>query len=140
MTNNEGDTKNRKERVIHARVPEDLDDEIRRKANGLGVTVSNLVRNILQNTFGLVEDIVADSSRVARAARGNETATAATAKEPEALPQVLGWQEAALAVNAVCERCNALLPKGTQAAIGVTDRPGKPQFLCTSCFHEEIHR
>jgi hypothetical protein len=138
--NHEDDTKNRKERVIHARVPEDLDEEIRRKANGLGVSVSNLVRNILQNTFGLVEDIVADSSRLARAARGDASVPEATAKQPEAAPRLLGWQEAALAVNAVCERCNALLPKGTQAAIGITDRPGKPQFLCTSCFKEETGR
>ena len=44
----------RKERVIHTRVPESLDDEIKRRATGLGLSVSNLVRNVLQHTFGLV--------------------------------------------------------------------------------------
>jgi hypothetical protein len=53
----------KKERVIHTRVPESLDDEIKRKATDLGLSVSNLVRNILQHTVGLVEDIVHDRPR-----------------------------------------------------------------------------
>lgn len=129
------DPKEKKERVIHARVPEDLDDEIRKKADGLGVSVSNLVRNILQNTLGLVEGIVADSTNIARAARG-ESAPGAASTPPAGEPKILGWQEAVLAVNAVCEKCNTLLPKGTSAGIGIADRPGKPQFLCTSCLKE----
>ena len=60
----------RKERVITARVPEALDDAIRRRATSLGLSVSNLVRNVLQNSLGLVEDIVADSAQIARLARG----------------------------------------------------------------------
>ena len=59
----------RKERVIHTRVPESLDDQIKRKAQGLGVSVSNLVRNILEHTVELVEDVVLDGARIARAGR-----------------------------------------------------------------------
>ena len=57
----------RKERVIHTRVAEELDEEIKRRAQNLGVSVSNLVRNILQNTIGLVEDILLDGAETARA-------------------------------------------------------------------------
>ncbi len=124
----------RKERVIHARVPESLDDEIRRRASSLGLSVSNLVRNVLQNTFGLVEDIVADSAEIARAARFGRPREFV---EPPALPaahaRLLGWQSARLAVNAVCESCNALLPAGSQAAIGVSDGAAPPRFRCDAC-------
>jgi len=61
----------RKERVIATRVPEALDHAIRRRATSLGLSVSNLVRNVLQNSLGLVEDIVADSAEIARLARGD---------------------------------------------------------------------
>lgn len=118
----------RKERVIHTRVAEDLDEEIKRRAQGLGVSVSNLVRNILQNTIGLVEDIVLDGTEAVR--------RAAARPMPGEEPRVLGWQPAVLAVNAVCERCNALLPRGTRAAIGVLSAPGAPRFRCEPCIEE----
>jgi hypothetical protein len=117
----------RKERVIHARVPESLDDEIRRRAGRLGLSVSNLVRNVLQNAFGLVEDIVADSAEIARSAR------ATRGSPPEDAARVLGWQTARLAANAVCERCNAILPRGTQAALGIVSGGGATRIRCERC-------
>jgi hypothetical protein len=122
----------RKERVIHTRVAEDLDDEIKRRAQHLGLSVSNLVRNILQNTIGLVEEIVQDGAEAVQAAR--RAAHARPAATPQ--PTVLGWQPAVLAVNAVCERCNALLPRGVRAAIGVLSAPGTPPFRCEPCVEE----
>ena len=126
----------KKERVIHTRVPESLDDEIKKKAGNLGLSVSNLVRNILQNTFGLVEDIVSDSAEVARSARGAADGLDAARARPRAGGRVLGWQLALLNVNAVCEACNAILPKGTQAGIGITDGSGPKPFRCEPCVKE----
>jgi hypothetical protein len=127
------DRPDRKHRIIHARVPEDLDRELKRKALRLGLSVSNLVRNVLQNAFGLVGDIVADSAEVARSARGETPASPPPPATPAAMAVIYGWQELTLAVNAVCERCNALLPSGTAAAIGVTEGPGRRPFLCLDC-------
>nr|MBA3463797.1 hypothetical protein [Deltaproteobacteria bacterium] len=58
-----------KDRVIHTRVPESLEAHLRERANELGMSVSNLVRNVLGNAFGLVNNVVADSHAIARAAR-----------------------------------------------------------------------
>jgi len=116
--------------VIHTRVNEDLDAEIRRRANTLGVSVSNLVRNILQHTFGLVGDIVADSANVARSARAMRSPAAATDAP------IVGWQEAILAINAVCAKCNAILKKGTPASIAV---PSGNAVLCDHCLTELEH-
>src|SRR5262249_29322297 len=115
------DEKEKKEKVIHTRISESLDDEIRERANRLGLSVSNLVRNVLLNTFGLVEDIVADSANIGRASgRGSSKARHAAARErrraaadEEAEANVIGWQEVVLNRNAVCDTCNAILKKGT---------------------------
>ena len=64
----------KKERVIHTRVPESLEAELRERAQDLGICVSNLVRNVLGHAFGLVGDVVADSHAIARAARGENAA------------------------------------------------------------------
>ena len=127
----------KKARVIHARVPEELDRELRRKASRLGMSVSNLVRNALQNAFGLVGDTVADSADVARSARetgevgGDSAAPGSPPKAPPAV--VLGWQTLTLNLNALCGVCNAILPKGTEAAIAVTDQGISREFRCLSC-------
>jgi hypothetical protein len=128
-----GSGNSKKERVIHTRVPESLDDEIKRKASGLGVTVSNLVRDVLENTIGLVEDIVNDSTQLARAARGEPVQRSRSARRRNSGGgEVIGWQPAVLNVNAVCDACNAILPKGTKAGIGIVDGGERP-FRCEAC-------
>jgi hypothetical protein len=118
----------KKERVIHTRVPESLEAHLRERAQELGVSVSNLVRNVLGHAFGLVGDVVADSHAIARAARGEKEHP-----EPEDDDDVIGWQTLVLAKNAVCARCNAILPKGKPAAIGMTGRGAVGPIVCTPC-------
>lgn len=127
--------KGRKDRVIHTRVPESLDDEIKRKAANLGISVSNLVHDVLENTIGLVEDIVSDSTQIARAARGEAIRPGRARRQRGEGGVVLGWQVALLNVNAVCDTCNAILPKGTQAAIGIVDDGPRP-FRCEACLQQ----
>jgi hypothetical protein len=129
----------RKERVIHTRVPESLEAELRKRAQELGVSVSNLVRNVLGHAFGLVGDVVADSHAIARAARGerSEAAKPGPAAEPPPDPgDVLAWQPIVLGKNAVCSRCNDLLPRGRDAAIGVAEHGGGRVIVCTTCLEE----
>jgi hypothetical protein len=130
----------KKERVIHTRVPESLDDEIKRRATDLGLSVSNLVRNILQHTVGLVEDIVHDSAEIARSARNTKAAfggppRAAEPNEDGAEAQVVGWHLAVLNVNAVCDTCNAILPKGSRAGVGIVSG-GPIPFRCQECLKD----
>lgn len=122
------DRQDKKPSVIHARVSPALEQEIRERAANLGMSVSNLVRNILQHTVGLVEDIVGDGARIARIARGEREDP-----PPPASRDVLGWQEAVLNVNAVCEECNALLPRGARAGIAVVANPQRRPALCLDC-------
>ena len=125
----------KKERVIHTRVPERLETELRERAEDLGISVSNLVRNVLGHAFGLVGDVVADSHAIARAARGEKKAAPPPpvgAVAPRSIDDVLAWQPVVLGKNAVCAQCNAILPRGRDAAVGV----GTQLVLCPPCLEE----
>lgn len=122
------DEAEKKERVIHTRVPESLEAELRKRAQDLGISVSNLVRNVIGHAFGLVGDVAADSQAIARAARGESKHQGAS--EPA---EVIGYQELVLAKNAVCTRCNDILPKGRKAAIAIG---GDRQIVCPNCLEE----
>jgi len=134
------DPDQRKERVLHTRVPESLDRHLKTRARGLGLSVSTVVRNVLLNTFGLVEDIVNDSTNIALALSGEEPAPGSGRRgrdvvgdEESTAGKVVAWQEAVLNVNAVCERCNDVLRKGSRAGIGIRERPGPSAILCLRC-------
>ena len=136
------DVHERKERVLHTRVPESLDRHIRRRARSLGMSVSNVVRNVLLNTFGLVEGIVTDSASIAWSITGEEPMPRGERADPRgtsgaedapSVSDVLVWQEGVLNLNAVCDECNVVLRKGTRAAIGVRERPGPRAIICTRC-------
>jgi hypothetical protein len=52
--------KRRKDRLIQTRVPEDLESTLKREARRRRLTVSHLIRNILEDTFQLVDEVVAN--------------------------------------------------------------------------------
>jgi hypothetical protein len=129
----------KKERVIHTRVPESLEAELRKRAQELGVSVSNLVRNVLGHAVGLVGDVVSDSHAIARAARGEREKAADVVPTNTAPPDpkdVLAWQPIVLGKNAVCARCNDLLPRGRDAAIGMAEHGTGRVLVCQPCLKE----
>ena len=128
-----GDSAERKERVLHTRVPDSLDRHIKRRARSLGMSVSTVVRNVLLTTFGLVEDIVNDSTDIALAATGQAMPPRRDRSRAGAANEVVAWQEAVLNVNAVCDQCNAILHKGSRAGIGVREQPGPRAVICPQC-------
>ncbi|MEP4147641.1 MAG: hypothetical protein ABJL54_10490 [Halioglobus sp.] len=117
-----------KDRVLQARIPEQLDDELRDRAEKLGLSVSTIVRNVLLHTFDLVEDVVIDGAQIARALTGRHSPASTSNSE---MP-VIGWQEIILNKNGVCEECNVMLPIGQPAAIGVPTG-SRATLLCMKC-------
>ena len=129
----------KKEKVIHTRIPESLDDEIRQQAAKLGVSVSNLVRNALQNAVGLVGDIVADTAHLAQTVSGDAPAVAPRASTTTTTPReplVLGWQKAITNLNSVCDACNEIIPRGTEAAIALAEAGAVKVVRCLACLEE----
>jgi hypothetical protein len=125
-----------KDRVLQARIPRHLDEELRGHAEQLGLSVSTVVRNVLLNTFQLVEGVVADSARVARVAQGARPfAPSAETQDPPGRSRVVGWQEAVLNLNGICEHCNDILLKGSRAAVGLPVQ-ARPVLLCAACLSD----
>ena len=92
----------RKDRVIQARVPEDLETTLKEAAEKRRMSVSHLIRNVLEDTFTLVDNIVADSSalveqvsrdakRVAASVRGDGESSQANTQQ--LLDSVDAWQD-----------------------------------------------
>ena len=127
-------TRERKERVLHTRISEQLADDIRAIADDLRVPVSNLVRNVLEEAFDAVERVSGDVSTIvddviqeaelasqryqryrnrvrerARERRAAEAhATDVTAEPPasasDPLAGVVAWQPVVLAAPRRCAR------------------------------------
>jgi hypothetical protein len=119
--------RHRHERWLHARIPEALEEALKREALRRRWPVSTLVRDVLEGALDMVEHIVEDSVAIARRSSG----ASRPARRP--LDDVYGWQELILNRGAACVGCRTDLRSGEGAYRGLTDEPGPPIFLCTAC-------
>ena len=120
--------RHRHERWLHARIPEALEDALKREARRRRWPVSTLVRDVLEGALDMVEHIVDDGVEIARRA-----GAAPRARRETRLDGVYGWQELILARPAACVGCRTPLRAGDAAYRGLTDEPGPPLFSCRSC-------
>ena len=135
-----GKARQTKDRVLQARIPRQLDEELRGQAEHLGLSVSTVVRNVLLNTFQLVGGVVVDSAKLARVIQGRNPSALPVpeivSEEPQ--PAVIGWQEAVLNLNGICEQCNGILHKGERAAMGMPVAV-RPALLCLPVYSARPH-
>jgi hypothetical protein len=131
----------KKERVLHTRVPALLERELKRFADHLRVPVSNLVRAILQDALS-VADAAGTSieERLKNAAKTLEQERERLKKkvQPDPLLGVVAFQWVTLAQPAACAKCDRALPRGSGAHLGLTDGPrtGPNIMLCQVCLPE----
>ncbi len=146
----------RKERVLHTRVSERLAEDIRKTAEELRVPVSNLVRNVLEDAFSvveavtgevgdLIEDVIeeADKARAKLSRHGRRGLRKARRyvdedqREPSPeLPEfedVLGWQPIILNADQTCVGCARELPRRKRAFLGLTSSGVSSAYLCSRC-------
>lgn len=143
------DERERKDRIIQTRVPKDLETTLKEAAERERVSVSHLIRNVLEDTFHLVDNIVADSAslvdsvrrdaaRLAASAKGRgaaPAAPAAAAPEPQAvLEQVEAWQDVIANKPVRCLGCERELKRGERAFRGLgADTATLGAWLCPDC-------
>ena len=129
----------RKERVLHTRISQQLAEDIGRVAEDLRVPVSNLVRNVLEEVFSVVETVADNVGELIEGVMGEaERARQRSAPEPAPPrpdpPEVLGWQPLILARDGTCAGCDARLSRGESAYLGVTGTgAASGHTLCASC-------
>jgi len=138
----------RKDRLIQTRVPRELETTLKEEARRRRLTVSHLIRNMLEESFQLVDGIVADvdqivndSAKLARnVGRGARRLVEASRPETQGsdpgddLGHVYAWNEVVLHRAATCSSCGAELASGATASAGLSDEPGTPRaWLCAEC-------
>jgi len=148
----------RKERVLHTRISEPLAEDIRRVAEDLRVPVSNLVRNVLEEAFAvvetvtenvgdLIEEVVDEAERTRerirrysdrgrhssgqRGDRSREPAEARASRDEH--PQVLGWQPLVFNQPQICSDCEEPIERGERGYVGVTSNGLSGIHLCRDC-------
>jgi hypothetical protein len=127
----------RKGRVIQARVPDDLSETLAEAARQKRVSVSQLIRDVLVDTFTLVDGVVAgtrelgeqvrrDARRIAESARGRRGGG------DETFADVDAWQELLVNREVACARCQRSLARG-ERAFGSVGGGTARQWLCAVC-------
>jgi hypothetical protein len=121
-----------KDRILNARIPEELDRELRQQADRLEMPVSQLVRGILQRTVDLVgnfsgnvEHLVTEVVEDVAGFRDTVEAVTQTGRQ-QVLEQILAWQPIRNARLARCFATGRVLTVGADAWIGIREdgRPG----------------
>jgi hypothetical protein len=139
----------RKDRLIQTRVPRDLEATLKEEARRRRLTVSHLIRSVLEDTFQLVDgvvadvdEIVSDSARLARNVGRNARRLVSPHREsPARLPgtdddfaHVYAWNELVLNRPVTCSRCAAPLARGERGFFGLSEDTGAPRpCLCAAC-------
>ncbi len=133
----EAPDRDRKERVIHTRVPAVLESELKRFAESLRVPVSNLIRTILEDAVAVADRAGQSVERelltvAQRVGSERERMRGAVAKL-DPLDGVYGFQPLVLHVRAFCARCSVPLEPGTAAHLALSEAQAPRRFVCNNC-------
>lgn len=151
----------RKDRVIQTRVPKDLESTLKEAAERERVSVSHLIRNVLEDTFNLVDNIIADSAQLVDTVRRDASKLAASARRTEltndskpnsamttaaahhaslaepSINDVEAWQEVLINKPVHCAHCGVMLARGAKALRGLSATSGAASvWLCPPCLSE----
>jgi hypothetical protein len=112
----------RKEQYLGARVSRELRDKVTAWAESLGIPVSILIRDILEEAF---RD--GGAKGTGKGARASKTGTAVR------FPGVIGWEDIVLNRAMQCAACSRALDAGSHVKLGVS-APGEDYVvLCDQC-------
>lgn len=112
----------RKDRLIQTRVDRRLQTHLQEEARRHRMSVSNLVRNVLEDAFGLAD---LDVGSVASDLEPIQTPS---------LDHIYAWNPVVVQRDVECSRCASNVEAGTRGLIGLSDDPTSERaWLCTEC-------
>lgn len=138
----------RKDRLIQARVPRELESTVKAEAERRRLSVSHLIRSVLEDAFDLVDDVVADvdqivsdSMHLARNVGRNarRMASAGTREDPPErsspdLDHIAAWNEVTLNRPVSCSQCADEIGRGARGYVGLSDDASAERaWLCARC-------
>lgn len=116
----------RKEEYLGARVPRALKEKVIAQASRMGIPVSILIRNILEEAFA-GSDAAAAGEEEARTQRDGGSVDA------ERFPNVIGWERIVLNRAMECTQCGRMLAAGTVVTHGLPVDGSDHVILCDKC-------
>lgn len=137
------DKAEKKERVLHTRIPAVLEAELKQAAKALRVPVSNLVRTILEDAIAVADratgQVEERLSRAARTVSSERERIRTKFEKPDPLAHVVAFQSVVVAAPAHCQKCDQALEPGDDAALAILDTPGPNLFVCSECMPKRKH-
>lgn len=151
------DEEEKKERVLHTRVPAVLEQELKRLAKNLRVPVSNVVRAILEDALDTVDvvgqraegELRSVAERLHRergrlrtkVVREEDIEDGVAIERPAApLAGVVGFQSMLLARDHRCALCGRAMSAGDEAFLGVREHAGPKVIVGRECLPVQAGR
>lgn len=113
----------RKEEYLGARVPRELRAKVIERANALGIPVSILIRNILEEAFA--SDTVAETAPAVDAS--------GLVDNKNDYPSVIAWEQITLNRIMTCAACARQIEAGARVTLGLTGLAEDHVILCGNC-------
>ena len=112
------------DKVVNTRISQKLYEKIASKAKKNRITVSNLIRNLVEDTLEIHEDFHdAVDKKIRKYLVGVKN------------KNVLGYQEVVLAKNTTCENCEKPLKSSEKAYFAFLEDSNEKIVLCSTCKH-----
>lgn len=107
-------------KVVHTRVSGELYDELSKSAKKRRVTISNLLRNIVEDSLDLSGEVFGLVDEKIRRKLNREDA-------------ILGYQQITLSKETVCDFCSKEQAKGSEISIAFLENSAKKLIVCSEC-------
>lgn len=139
----ESRARRRKDRVLNTRISEELDEQLRKTAEEMDVSVSQLVRRALQRTVNmvgnlsgnvehLVQEVVADVQNITNVGKG-DIADRDLRNDPS-LEKVIGWQIIKSQRRVRCQLTGENIEQGAEAYASVNSDGSAPLLISARTF------
>ena len=109
----------RKEEYLGARVPKELKERVIAQASKQGIPVSLLIRRVLEEAFGEVDEPSPDVPEEKAGAKR--------------YADVIGWKSVEMNRDHECSACGGAIKAGDTAAFGITTDSDRYVILCHRC-------
>jgi hypothetical protein len=120
----------RKEEYLGARVPRELRAKVIARADELGIPVSILIRNILEEAFKSTVTVAASKSGTRS---GEQEINTPDIHSKDEYPTVIGWETMTLNRAMTCTACGDELKPGREITLGLAGPGENHVILCGKC-------
>ncbi len=110
-------------KVVHTRVSKEMYDRLSTNAKSRRVTISNLIRNIVEDSLDLSGEVLTLVDEKLRKHLHRDDA-------------ILGYQAITLSKDTVCDLCGKDLAKGSNINLALLENSAKKLTVCDDCKKE----